>query len=326
MSAAETAVIPAPPPSDKPFGISQIKAYIPGILDMTKFNYDLWRELFETHCSTFGVLEHMDGTGNPTPAILKAWKERDGLVKMWIYGTLSESLLDTVIMAKCTARELWISIENLFRDNKEARALQFDHELHTATIGDQTIHEYCKKLKTLSDLLANMDSPVTDRALVMHLLNGLSDKFDNIINVIKHKEPFPSFSTARPMLLLEEDRLAKQIKPQPTNNSNSSTPNVLYTETDPPPQHSSPRPSFPQNRGYNNRGRGGRNNRGRGRYNNSWQHPPTTVVLWSSPMANALRVFPVSTTALLPTACNQLLPSASTIKHPRSGSSATTAP
>ncbi|CAA7034192.1 unnamed protein product [Microthlaspi erraticum] len=158
MSATATAVVPAPPTSDKPFGISQIKAYIPVILDMTKFNYNLWRELFETHCSTFGVLEHIDGTGNPSPEILKAWKERDGLVKMWIYRTLSESLLDTVITAKCTARELWISIENLFRDNKEARALQFDHELRTATIGDQTIHEYCKNLKTLSDLLTNMVS------------------------------------------------------------------------------------------------------------------------------------------------------------------------
>ncbi|CAA7055140.1 unnamed protein product [Microthlaspi erraticum] len=106
-------------------------------------------------------LKHIDGTGNPTHEIEKAWKERDGLVKMWIYGTLSESLLDTVITAKCTARELWISIKNLFRDNKEARSLQFDHKLCTATIGDQTIHEYCKKLKILSDLLANMESPVT---------------------------------------------------------------------------------------------------------------------------------------------------------------------
>ncbi|CAL9217710.1 unnamed protein product [Arabidopsis halleri] len=34
--------------SDKLFGISQIKAYVPIVLDMEKLNYDSWRELFET--------------------------------------------------------------------------------------------------------------------------------------------------------------------------------------------------------------------------------------------------------------------------------------
>ncbi|EOA12046.1 hypothetical protein CARUB_v10007973mg, partial [Capsella rubella] len=256
--------------SDKPFTISQIKAYIPIVLDLKKFNYDVWRELFETHCTTFGVLNHIDGTGVSTPDTEQSWKERDGLVKMWIYGTLSESLLDTVMTAKCTARDLWLTVENLFRDNKEARALQCDHELRTASIGDLSVHEYCLKLKTLSDLLANLDSPVSDRVLVMHLLNGLSDKYDNIINVIKHKTPFPTFATARSMLTMEEDRLAKQSKPLPSNNNSSSTPTVLYTAS--AQQHSQTQNQ--QGRGYNNRGRGNKHNRGRGRHNNntSWQH------------------------------------------------------
>ncbi|CAA7055141.1 unnamed protein product [Microthlaspi erraticum] len=69
--------------------------------------------------------------------------------------------------------------------------------------------------------------------------------------------------------------------PQPTNNSNSSAPNVLCTATDPQPQQASP-PSFQQNRGYNNRGRGGCNNRGRGRYNSSWQqHQQYAPPPWS---------------------------------------------
>ncbi|CAA7058166.1 unnamed protein product [Microthlaspi erraticum] len=300
IAAAAAAALAAPAavakPSEKPFGISQIKAYIPVILDMTKFNYDLWRELFETHCSTFGVLEHIDGSGNPSPDIAKAWKERDGLVKMWIYGTISESLLDTVLTAKCTARDLFITIENLFRDNKEARALQLDQELRTATIGDLSVHDYCKKLKSLSDLLTNMDSPVTDCALVMYLLNGLSDKFDNIINVIKHKEPYPTFSAARSMLLLEEDRLAKQVKPQPSNTKSSSAPNVLYTESAPPqPYQSKPQPQH-QGRGYSSRGHGGRHNRGRGRYNNQWQQnyapPPWSYGPPQWPMSYGYNPYP----------------------------------
>ncbi|XP_010458646.1 PREDICTED: uncharacterized protein LOC104739875 [Camelina sativa] len=247
--------------SEKPFTISQIKAYIPIVLDMKKFNYDVWRELFETHCITFSVLKHIDGTGKPSPEIATAWKERDGLVKMWIYGTLSKSLLDTVMQAKCTTSDLWLSIENIFRDNKEARSLQCDHELRTTTIGDLSVHDNCHKLKNLADLLANLDSPVTDRVLVMHLLNGLSDKYDNIINFIKQKTPFPTFSTARSMLIMEEDRLAKQSKPQPNNNDSSSAPAVLYTASE--HQHLK-HPPHQGRGGYNNRGRGNRNNRGRG--------------------------------------------------------------
>ncbi|XP_010462906.1 PREDICTED: uncharacterized protein LOC104743537 [Camelina sativa] len=97
-------------------------------------------------------------------------------------------------------------------------------------IGDLTIHDYCQKLKSIADLLANLDSPVTDQALVIHLLNGLSDKFDDIINVIKHKSPFPGFLEARSMLTMEEKRLSKQTSSLPL--STASAPALLYTASD----------------------------------------------------------------------------------------------
>ena len=75
---SQTAVTPN---TDKPFGIAQIRGYIPIQLDMNKLNYDVWRELFETHCSSFGVLGHLDGTSAATTANESQWKERDGLVK-----------------------------------------------------------------------------------------------------------------------------------------------------------------------------------------------------------------------------------------------------
>lgn len=260
---------------DKPFGISQIRGYIPIKLDMDKLNYDVWREVFETHCSSFGVLEHLDGSSAPTPAKEKQWKEHDGLVKMWIYGTVSEKILDTILKAKATARDIWLTLENLFRDNKESRSLQYDNELRTLVIGDMNITDYTHKLKSLSDLLANLDSPVTDRALVMHMLNGLSDKFDSIINVIQHQTPYPTFTKARSMLLMEEKRLDKQVKSAPQHTTNASSPTVLLTNQN-QPQHinaSDYNNTNNSGRGYNNnnRNRGrGRNNRGKGR--NNWNN------------------------------------------------------
>ena len=127
---------------------------------------------------------------------------------MWIYGTISDSIIDIVLKKNATARELWLSIESLFRDNKEARALQLENELRTMVIGDLSVHEYCQKMKTTADILANIDAHVFERALVSHLLNGLSDKFDSIINVVQHKVPFPTLLEARSLLQMEETRLS----------------------------------------------------------------------------------------------------------------------
>ncbi|KAG7600292.1 GAG-pre-integrase domain [Arabidopsis suecica] len=297
---------PSSTPNEKPFSISQIKAYVPITLDMNKLNYQAWRELLETHCTCFGVLGHLDGTSVSTAETEKTWKEHDGLVKMWIYGTISESILDTVLKTKCSARDLWLTIENMFRDNKEARALELENELRTTVIGDLSVHTYCQKLKTLSDQLSNLDSPVTNRNLVMHLLNGLSDKFDNITNVIKHKSPFPTFIEARSMLTMEEKRLTKHTPSALVNTNTASAPELLYTSSDQQRQSNSSGYSNNNHGGqssYNNggrgnrgRGRGGRHNRGRGRYNN-WspsygQHWPFGNQPWPPAYPPSLSPYP----------------------------------
>lgn len=38
-------------------------------------------------------------------------------------------------------------------------------------------------------MLPNVDAPVTERTLVTFMLNGLTPKYDNIINVIMHRQP-----------------------------------------------------------------------------------------------------------------------------------------
>ena len=190
---------------------------------------------------------------------------------MWIYGTISDSIIDTVLKKNATARDLWLSIENLFRDNKEARALQLENDLRTLVIGDLSVHEYCQKMKTTADLLANIDAHVTERALVSHLLKGLSEKFDSIINVIQHKSPFPTLLEARSMLQMEETRLARQVKPSPRHHDNSSSSTVLYTGADENSRSSNNSNHHHSSRGNRGRNHGNGRSRGKGRFNNNWQ-------------------------------------------------------
>lgn len=257
---------------DRAFGVTNIKTHIPLILDLEDHNYDAWRELFSTHCLAFDVSGHIDGTSLPTGDDDTNWFKRDGLVKLWLYGTLAEKLFRSSFKTGGTALDIWLRVENQFRNNKEARAIQLDNELRTTEIGDLTIQAYCQKLKSLSDLLVNVDAPVSDRTLVMYLFNGLNEKFDNIINVIKHREPFPTFDQAQSMLEMEEKRVNKFTKPAALLPSSASSSTVLTASEVKGTNASSPRPT---NQTYNNnRGNRRKNNRGRGRgnYNNRYNN------------------------------------------------------
>lgn len=88
------------------------------------------------------------------------------ICKLWIYGTLLPDLFRSSFETGGTALDIWVLIENKFCNNKEARAIQLDNEHRTTEIGDQTIEAYSQKLKSLSDHLANVDSP----SLIVRLL------------------------------------------------------------------------------------------------------------------------------------------------------------
>lgn len=216
--------------------MTNIKSHIPLILDLDDHNYDAWRELFLTHCLTFDVLGHVDGTSTPNGNNDQTWIKRDGLVKLWIYGTLAPQLFKSSFKTGGTSRDIWLRIENQFRNNKEARAMQIDNELRTLEIGDLSIREYCQRLKSLADLLTNLEAPVSDRNLVMYMLNGLNEKFDNIINVIKHQKLFPSFDDAKSMLQDEESRLKKSHKASASHTDHSSSSTGLLAVTPSPSQ------------------------------------------------------------------------------------------
>ena len=246
------------------FGVTNIKTHIPLVLDLDVFNYDAWWELFLTHCLAFDVLGHVDGTSVPTGDDDTPWKKNDGLVKLWIYGTLAPPLFKTCFKTGGTTRDIWLRIENQFQNNKEARAIQLDNDLHIKEIGDSSIHEYSQSLKAIADLLENVEAPVSDKTLVMYMLNGLNEKFDHIINVIKHKKPFLAFDEARNMLEMEETRLKKSHKVTASHFDHSSSTTALVTTNQ---EGNKGHQQHNQTKSFRGNKRGGR---GRGRYNNNY--------------------------------------------------------
>nr|GEY36582.1 peptidase C48, SUMO/sentrin/Ubl1 [Tanacetum cinerariifolium] len=66
----------------KPYGITNIKNYIPIVLDLNELNYDSWSEIFTLHCNSFGVLNIIEGTSSANE---RATEEQ------WDFGLCRES-------------------------------------------------------------------------------------------------------------------------------------------------------------------------------------------------------------------------------------------
>ncbi len=119
----------------------------------------------------------------------------------WLYGTISHDLLQEVMSPTASARTVWRDLEFQFLGNRELRAVNLSAEFHTFQQGDLSVTEYCRRLRTMADSLADLGEPQSDRTLVLTLINGLSP---NMQSLLPMQVPFPSFLQARSQLLLEE--------------------------------------------------------------------------------------------------------------------------
>lgn len=88
---------------------------------------------------------------------------------------------------------MWLNLQALFCENKEATAFQLESDLQNISMGDLTTHEYYTKIKKFLALLEGLGEPVKEKHLVMHTINELSTKYDNLAGILRFSKPSPSF-------------------------------------------------------------------------------------------------------------------------------------
>ncbi|CAH1424980.1 unnamed protein product, partial [Lactuca virosa] len=125
------------------------------------------------------------------------WETIDNIVKLWLYSTLNQLVLKSILKLGDIATDVWKTIEDLFHENKETKVMELDDELRTITIGDSSVMEYCIHIKSISDLLANIGSPLSERNLVIYAINGLSPKFAHVVTTTRHQKSSPTFLEMR---------------------------------------------------------------------------------------------------------------------------------
>ncbi|KAJ9540520.1 hypothetical protein OSB04_027026 [Centaurea solstitialis] len=97
--------------------VNNIKTHIPLTLDLKKVQYETWAELFQVVARAHSVIDHLDDRPPDVPTPTPQWTKIDAVVLTWIYGTVSEDLLLTIIKPGSTARDAWLRVKNASLEN-----------------------------------------------------------------------------------------------------------------------------------------------------------------------------------------------------------------
>ena len=183
-----------------------------------------------------------------------AWRRLDQLLLVWLLSTVSESLIGHV--TECSsALEAWRTLEDSFAQQSLAKTMQLRQQLGSAKKGSSTVADFVMKVKSIGDNLRAAGDKVSDRDLILSVVNGVGHEFDAVGVHITSQKNAISLHEAQYLLMLHEQRIehlntAAQVDVSPSANFVSNNNNTNG------------------GRGGNNRGSGnsgGRNGGNRGR-------------------------------------------------------------
>jgi hypothetical protein len=160
------------------------------VLDSSSTNYSYCHDLMEQALQRYVLIKHVT---DDTPSNDPEWIRMDSVILNWISNSISADLHQVVWEHGCTARHLWLAIENQFLGNHEQRILHLDAAFRTFVQGDLSINEYCRKFKAMADGLADLGAPVEDQILVLNILRVLNQRFEHVGSIIRRYLPFLNF-------------------------------------------------------------------------------------------------------------------------------------
>ncbi|KAK9060337.1 hypothetical protein SSX86_021041 [Deinandra increscens subsp. villosa] len=217
----------------------------------------------------------------------KLWKRIDAIVLQWIYGTISNDLLETILKPESTAAQAWTALANIHQDNQNHRAIYLQNKFSNLKLDNfANISSYCQSLKLVADQLANVGAPVSNQRLVLQLIAGLNESYDGVAMLIQQTNPLPEFYEARSKLIMEETRKTNQAA-----NSNASATAAALLNQQQPSDSSETRTG--RGKGQSTHGRGSqgrgrfRSTQGRGRTSNTTYNPPPSAPRFAAPYPQA---------------------------------------
>ncbi|GKA93000.1 copia protein [Tanacetum coccineum] len=180
--------------------ITSIKNTFNVQLSLENGQYLSWLEIFEIYCHAYKVIDHIippppPATSSmpplkdaPQPKVVdpETWSTLDAIVLQWIYSTISNDLMHTILEPDTTAGEAWKRLKDIFQDNKNSRAVYLEHEFTNTRLDNfSSVSAYCQELKMLSDQLTNVGAPVSNNRLILQLIASLNESYDIVASLIQ---------------------------------------------------------------------------------------------------------------------------------------------
>ncbi|KAL5805601.1 hypothetical protein ACOSQ4_028334 [Xanthoceras sorbifolium] len=137
------------------------------------------------------------------------WRKTDQLLVCWIRSTLTPSVLGQV--TRCvTSCEVWRTLEEHYSQQSLAKIMQLRSQLHHTKKGSMTVSEYILKIRSIADCLVAAGQQVSDRDLLMNILEGLGSEFDAVVVNITSLQSSISVREAQFLLMSYEVRMNQQ--------------------------------------------------------------------------------------------------------------------
>ncbi|KAK2977570.1 hypothetical protein RJ640_002932 [Escallonia rubra] len=89
-----------------------------------------------------------------------------------------------------------------------AKELQLKMQLQNTTKGNNNMDAYLRSLKSIADSLAAINSPISNKDLVIHALSGLPSEYESFITTVTNNGVAMNFEDLRTKLFLSRTTAA----------------------------------------------------------------------------------------------------------------------
>lgn len=199
-------------PSDHPELI-----LVPKVLDGT--NYAMWRRSMLVSLSAKNKLGFIKGT-IPTPseadAKHPAWQRCNDMVLSWIFNSLSQDLVNSVLYVE-TPSEIWADLQERFSQGDFSHHYQVERSIVELRQNQDSIFTYYTKIKTLWDELKICNPPISctfggmkhlnareEKVRLGQFLFGLNESYSTVRRQIMMMQPLPTVKNVYSLLCEEE--------------------------------------------------------------------------------------------------------------------------
>ncbi|XP_020196671.1 uncharacterized protein [Aegilops tauschii subsp. strangulata] len=136
---------------------------VPVVLDATDNTYFTRKTYFSLLFRENNLVDHIDGTVDSRAMMGDSeWTAIDATLIQWFFTTISKDLFQMFASDGDDARAVWVKLNSLFTDNKLQRRVFLQQEFFDCHQDEQSIDDYCRRLKTLADELRDIGAKVDD--------------------------------------------------------------------------------------------------------------------------------------------------------------------